>query len=94
MPNDNSQKSKFDLNQLPKRGRWDNRVLETVDKVDAKDTLEERLNAAMDELEVDTRALIEAGDKAAMIDSVDTFKANRKFWVEMVLGKAAKQRAR
>jgi hypothetical protein len=84
----------FDLNDLPKRGKYDPRVLETVEKVNQKETLEDRLSAAMDELAADLNDVIVNGTKEEQLDAIATFNANREPWIDMVLGKARKQKAR
>lgn len=80
--------------QENRRARLDARVSETVATVDKHETVGARLKAAMGELRADTLLLIERGDKAEQLKSVEDFAAHEDEWVSMVLGRAASQKAK
>lgn len=77
---------KLDKSKLKSNNaKWNKRAEETFDKVISKKGLREKLSAALDELEADSRELVTTGTQEEQLEAIDVFRANREAWLDMVL---------
>lgn len=65
---------------------YDDRVVQTVRIVGQRETVRERLSAALDLLAEDVTLLLDEGDVDASREALTVFLANKEHWMDMVLG--------